>query len=418
MKRYLASTILLLFTGVFAGNVLAGPQHWGFGFGYLVLLEQGDSGNNVLSVYEPPLRVKDCPWLLRWRDSSGQYDDVVRNGITVGDFWPKPIGKEYLVAMTGNTGKGLTGRAFDPPEVFSTRPWKVLGEFVLPLPGLSKAEKLVAVASGSPLGGGSDSLLILTQEGDGERAYALCAYAPPKTPDAKDWRLVFSSMIDPEMIDGKEILGMACSDFGGYGEEQVGLLSDSEIIYVKPFIGEASMTQSIIFAGRDKLSAGPGKAGFFAADDFLKDGLAYIALGSDDGTVRFRTGPKPKELFKTIWVRENETFAGAKLDGQKVGEGADVMTGRLDNPAGKAIAAAGGRLFGYILMGCDERKEKIWMPWKFHGYDDVEISFANRTPVYRLGVPKKWQDGNWPWEPDDHYGWPFQRTKKSRTRST
>jgi hypothetical protein len=50
----------LCVTGLgFASAALAGPQHWGFGFGYLVTVEQNERGQRALSVYEPPLRVKD-----------------------------------------------------------------------------------------------------------------------------------------------------------------------------------------------------------------------------------------------------------------------------------------------------------------------------------------------------------------------
>jgi len=75
----------LCITGLgFASAALAGPQHWGFGFGYLVTVEQNERGQRALSVYEPPLRVKDGAWLLRWRDTSEQYKDVIPGAVAVG----------------------------------------------------------------------------------------------------------------------------------------------------------------------------------------------------------------------------------------------------------------------------------------------------------------------------------------------
>jgi hypothetical protein len=67
MNRHLKGIIRgLCITGLgLASAALAGPQHWGFGFGYLVTVEQSERGQRALSVYEPPLRVKDSAWLLR-----------------------------------------------------------------------------------------------------------------------------------------------------------------------------------------------------------------------------------------------------------------------------------------------------------------------------------------------------------------
>jgi hypothetical protein len=43
--------------------------------------------------------VKDGAWLLRWRDTSEQYKDVIPGAVAVGNFWPQPMGKEYVVAL-------------------------------------------------------------------------------------------------------------------------------------------------------------------------------------------------------------------------------------------------------------------------------------------------------------------------------
>lgn len=117
----------LCVTGLgFASPALAGPQHWGFGFGYLVTVEQNERGQRALSVYEPPLRVKDGAWLLRWRDTSEQYKDVIPGAVAVGNFWPQPMGKEHVVALRSGE-KGVELMVLDAPESFSRRPWHLLG---------------------------------------------------------------------------------------------------------------------------------------------------------------------------------------------------------------------------------------------------------------------------------------------------
>src|ERR1019366_8814046 len=146
------------------------------------------------------------------------------------------------------------------------------------------------------------------------------------------------------------------------------------------------------------------------AADFLKDGFAYVlAAARNSPALAFSTAPRLADPpFNTCWVRPGETFAGAKLAGQQVGESRPIMTGQRQAAFGNLVAAGAGRIFGYINPGCDERKAKLFIPWKYHGYNDAEISFVHRTPMYRMGVPKAWQDDNYPWEPDDHFGWPFK----------
>ena len=83
-----------------AATAAGGPQHWGFGFGYLVTLEENAGGQRALSVYEPPLRVSDGPWRLRWRDAGTPLDDVLPNGVAVGAFWPEAMGEAHVVLIT------------------------------------------------------------------------------------------------------------------------------------------------------------------------------------------------------------------------------------------------------------------------------------------------------------------------------
>ena len=55
MRYFAAITAAIIMLLLLAANCFPAPQHWGFGFGYLVVLEEDSSGKNVLSVYEPPL---------------------------------------------------------------------------------------------------------------------------------------------------------------------------------------------------------------------------------------------------------------------------------------------------------------------------------------------------------------------------
>jgi hypothetical protein len=423
--------LLLLIAGLTPAAV-AGPQHWGFGFGYLVTLEENDQGTRVLSVYEPPVHIKDADWLLRWRDASGQYQEALPGGLAVGNFWPETMGgKEYLVALCQTKDRGLVVRVYDPPEVFSTRAWKMLGEVaaseeqrkanIPPLTHLGGNE-VVACGAGDVLGLGRDQLCVLAvQPGDTPR-YSLGLYTPPEKPDGSAWTLhTLLGLIDLEKLDpqftGKPS-AMLVGDFWGQGEECVMLSFGPAQAYVR-FDGGRRMPmgkgQGSIVLGKPKLvakSTWPGAAPdaqHAVACDFLKDGFAYLAsLAPAAPPIEFSVAPRQAQRYKTCWVRPDETFAGAKLTDQQLGQTKTIMKAGRQAPAGKVVAVAAGRIFGYITASVDVRKEKLWKPWAYHGHNDVEISFAHRTPVYRLGVPKEWQDGDWPWEPDGHFGWPFK----------
>lgn len=397
--------------------VLAGPQHYGFGFGYLVTLEENDAGRTALSVYEPPLRVKDAPWLLRWRDTSEQYKKVLPNSLAVGDFWPGTMGaKEYVVALSTTEGGPPALMVLDPPEVFSSRPWKVLAQ--TPLPGWPAGAQVMAAAAGDVLGTPQSQFVILARQADGEDLYV---WTPGATVTAP-WALAALGKLPPASSDSavnsqERATAMTVADFWGTGQDSILLRTGQRSVYYR--LSSLDNTshpgtprQLQLNGGIVEASANrAGNSGTLVGCDFLKDGFAHIAqLPADakDTNVVFRVAPRQQQRYKTCWVRPDETFAGAKLAGQQLGEGREIMTGWREAPWGRVVAAGGGRIFGYIVMGVDERKEKLWKPWQFHGFNDVEISFVHRTPVYRLGCPKQYQDGQWPWEPDEHFGWPFK----------
>ncbi|MEW6251586.1 MAG: hypothetical protein AB1716_13135, partial [Planctomycetota bacterium] len=406
---------LLIVSGTAA--LFGGPQHWGFGFGYLVAVEEDAQGRRVLSVYEPPLRVKDGPWLLRWRDASGQYADVLPDGVVVGDFWPQAMGgKEYVLLLTSTPEAGLRLVALDPPEVFGTRPWKPAGEwrstplaeddpqrrfgdkFLPPLAQVVGGNRILAVAAGNLANLKRDHLIVLTADSRQPPNYALQIYAPPEEPGGADWT-IWAMVPLKSLLSGPEDrpLALAAADFWGTGKDVLLLMLPGRAVYfelkgtgtrtpaAQPGKGRRGADFTIArpnVVAQVPLERGWTPGDWVAAADFLKDGFAYVALGTGGADqVRFTTAPAREERFNTCWVRPDETFAGAKLAGQKPGEVRHIMTGVRQAAAGRVIAAGAGRIFGYIVAGVDERKEKLWKPWTFAGRNDVEISFAHRTPV-------------------------------------
>ena len=394
----------------FASAAFAGPQHWGFGFGYLVTVEQNERGQRALSVYEPPLRVKDGAWLLRWRDTSEQYKDVIPGGIAVGNFWPQPMGKEHVVALRPG-GKGIELIVLDAPESFSRQPWRMLGRSDYSS-NTNDGATLCGATAGDLLGRGADQLITLQDEGSGPRLPWLRLLAPPARPD-QPWSVIGKLNLYT-VLGTNEVLSLAAGDFWGAGQDLLALTAkspsggaSSEILFlrVQPRAGLELAAQIVV---RAPVTAEAPTA--LVAADFLKDGFAYVLETARNlPELAFRTAPRlADQPFNTCWVRPGETFAGAMLGGQQVGESRPIMRGQRQAPFGNLVAAGAGRVFGYVNPGCDERKAKLFLPWKYHGYNDAEISFVHRTPMYRMGVPKKWQDDNYPWEPDDHFGWPFK----------
>jgi hypothetical protein len=394
----------------FASAALAGPQHWGFGFGYLVTVEQNERGQRALSVYEPPLRVKDGVWLLRWRDTSEHYKDVIPGGVAVGNFWPQPMGKEHVVALRSGE-KGVELMVLDAPESFSRQPWRLLGQSDYSS-NKDDRDTLRGVTAGDLLGRGADQLITLHDEGSGRHLPWIRVLAPSEQPD-RPWSMLGKLNLNA-VVETDGILGLAAGDFWGTGHDLLAVAAKyptnskpSEIIFLRVQQRDGGELAAQIVA-RAPIAAEGSPA--LVAADFLKDGFAYVlAAARNSPALAFRTAPRlADQPFNTCWVRPGETFAGAKLAGQLVGESRPIMNGQRQAAFGSLVAAGAGRVFGYVIPGCDERKAKLFIPWKYRGYNDAEISFVHRTPMYRMGVPKQWQDDNYPWEPDDHFGWPFK----------
>ncbi|NUN50117.1 MAG: hypothetical protein HUU15_14920, partial [Candidatus Brocadiae bacterium] len=62
-----------------------GPQHWGFGQGYLAGLVTREDGSRDLVVWSGPARARDARWLVRWRHEkiAGPQQSA---WLAVGDF--------------------------------------------------------------------------------------------------------------------------------------------------------------------------------------------------------------------------------------------------------------------------------------------------------------------------------------------
>ncbi len=375
--------------------VVAGPQHWGFGFGYLVTLEEGAGGSRALSVYEPPLRVKDGAWRLRWRDASGQYQDVLPGCIAVGDFWPQAEGSEQLAALVRNARGELRVRVFDAPDVFSTGAWDVLGEteVVGPYLGGAVAEKVLSASAGDVLGRGGDQLVTLEPFGGAIGFDQIVVYTPPAGAREGRWEAVGKTPAPP----GLKPKALAVGDFWGVGRDQVAVLADGfsgpTIVYLEvDAAGDASLTTREIAR---EIIDGAALPNLFAGADFLKDGFAYVAFGGgeEDPNVAFRVAPRREQRYGTTWIGPDETFAGARLADQALGAGRRIMLGEREAAYGRPVAATAGRVFGYVAAAIRER-EAAWADYGMKLANDVEIAFVRRAPLYAA-------NGD-----DGRFGWP------------
>ena len=335
--------------------------------------------------------MKDGAWLLRWRDTSEQYKDVIPGGVAVGNFWPQPMGKEHVVALRSGA-KGVELMVLGAPESFSRQPWRLLGRSDYSS-NKDDRDTLRGVTAGDLLGRGADQLITVHDEGSGRHLPWIRVLAPPQQPD-QQWSVLGKLNLNA-VVETDAIVGLAAGDFWGTGHDLLAVAvkhpagsTPPEIIFLRVQQRDGVELAAQIVARAPIAAEGPHA---LVAADFLKDGFAYVlAAARNSPELAFRTAPRlADQPFNTCWVRPDETFAGAKLTGQQVGESRPIMTGQRQAAFGSLVAAGAGRIFGYVNPGCDERKAKLFIPWKYHGYNDAEISFVHRTPMYRMGVPKE-----------------------------
>ena len=367
----IALTVMAASLGV--NPCLAGPQHWGSGYPYLIAMERHD-GQDVLVAYEGPLRCKDAGWIERWVDSSGSLAGLVRGGMACGDFWPGEFGTDYLAALVGD-GATVTLKVLAPPEVFSTGPWTVMHTATLDV----AAASIRGVCAGDLLGRKSDQVLVLA----GQKIYLV---APPATPSENDWKVV--EVLDvPGAMKASHI---ACGDFWGDGRDSlaVGQVLNTGKLAVSYYEYDGKGL-SLITTDAARDVPVPEIGGLLAAD-FAKDGFDTLTIipADPEMPLQVRVAPRKGPDFKTGL---GPLYDGRALSRQWMpGTGGDsstlCMTGRLEERAGLSTAFTVGRIFGYVTSPLTTAVREQ------HAYDprpDAEIAFTHRFPQYSLfnGAP-------------------------------
>jgi hypothetical protein len=330
-----------------------------------------DARGARLSAYEPPLRAKNAVWLRRWVDSGARYNSVIPGGLSVGDFWPGGVGKEYAVLLT----KAPSGtRAFfaEAPEAFGTMPWKWSSGSSVKLQGV-----VLQSAAGDLLGQKKDQLLVLTSSPRGRQIEVWGVTGTPGSPILRR-----QAMIPVARNAG----GFVCGDFWGEGRDRIGLITANRIDFLKLTDGKLSPMVSAKMRG--------GKPGLAVSADFVKDGFDVLAVtGAETDSYSIFSAP----LLPGTKKKQGPVYTGRAMSGQPLPgfSGANqtfAMAARLDTRGG-IIGAGVGRVFGYV------RDTPISAIRKSHGIDprpDAEIAFTSRFPLYSLtkGAP--------------HYGWPLK----------
>ena len=352
---------------------LAGPQHWGSGYPYLIMMERhGDK--DVLVAYEGPLRCKDAEWIKRWVDSSGSLAGLVRGGLACGDFWPGEFGTEYLAALVKD-GSAVTLKVLLPPEVFSTSPWTVIHTRTLDV----DAASIRGVCAGDLLGRKSDQLLVLA----GQKLFVV---APPATPSENDWKVV--EVLDvPKAIKASHI---ACGDFWGEGRDSlaIGQVLNTGKLTVSYYERDGKGL-SLITADAARDVPVPDIGGLLAAD-FTKDGFDTLTIVPRDTRqpLQVRVAPRKGPDFKPGLgpLYNGRALSRQWLPGTGDASSTLCMKGRLEEGAGSSRAFAVGRIFGYVNSPLTTAVRKR------HAYNprpDAEIAFTHRFPQYSLfeGAP-------------------------------
>ena len=275
--------IAIVVRTLFITECIAGPQHWGSGYPYLIALQsQGDK--EALVAFEGPLRCKDADWIARWVDTSNSLSGLVRDGIACGDFWPGEFGTEYLAGLVKNSTT-VTLRVLVPPEVFSTKPWKVIRTSRLEI----DPENMRGVCAGDVLGRKSDQLLVLA----GQKLFVV---APPATPSENGWKAAATLDI-PKAIEASHI---ACGDFWGEGKDYVavGHVLNRGTFSISYYEYDGKELE-LVTADSAKDIPAPYPGGFLAAD-FTKDGFDTLTIIPQDRkqSMQIRVAPRKNTDYR------------------------------------------------------------------------------------------------------------------------
>lgn len=373
---YFAAAVL------FAGPVIAGPQHFGFGQGYFVALEQVGTTRR-LAVYETPIRAKDGTWITRWMDRTTDFSQVLPGGLAVGDFFPADVGKER-VALVSQTGGIYSFKVLNPPEYFCTGSWSaaVSGQADQPLTGT-----FLGTSAGDLTAIGKDSLLVLLRDTAGLKIASLT----PRSGKANVSWTVNQIFTVPD-VPG-DIRGFACGDFWKEKKDGIAIAARANGLTVLHFFQVSG--SSLVPIVNDGALDLPDLAPFgLTAGDYTKDGFDTLTLLPSDPAARLqvRSAPaKPAQAYNPGYVYNGKAYSGQWLPGNGGASSIVDMTGTLESSATR-LGVGAGRVFGYVISEPTTQLTYIGNP-------DAEIAFTYRTPTkfdrQPYGWPTKGETVNW-----------------------
>jgi len=344
-------------------GVLAGPQHWGFGFSYLAAIEDTPEGRR-LAVYEPPLRAKDGPWACRWLDRTTGFADVASGGAAIGNFWPSSFGREHLVVVTAGEG-AVTLRTYEPPEVFAVGPWTL--KATSGAVGISGA--FLGATAGNLRGLAKDQLVVALGDGG---AIRIAILVPPSAPSGTTWTRAAEAAL-PD-VSG-EWVGMACGDFWGEDKDYLAVATTVGGAVRIAFYGYNTGTNTFSLVATDAAGDLPViPRGGLTAADYEKDGFDVVTLVTADGTFELRAAPlKAGQGYSPGPEYTGKAYSGQWMPGSGGAASRVVMRGWFGAPATARLSVAAGRVFGYVSGELNQRFAANPGP-------DAQIAFMHRTP--------------------------------------
>ncbi len=355
------SLVLTAAAALISATSLAGPQHWGSGYPYLISLEKANNGVRLVA-YEAPLRAKNAVWIRRWIDTNPAYGKAP-GPVAAGDFWPKPVGKEYVALSLPN---GVV-QFIDAPETFGTMRWGWVGK-------INVAQGPKQLVSGDLLGEKRDQLLAVTNN-------QIKIWSISGTPAAPSATLAQTVELPADLVGAR----VACGDFWGDSTEELALLNlKNEIRYMGLVEGKLKEIK------RTRL---PGNVGYTLGVDWVKDAFDSLTVLSSNGVAKVYAAPLKPGGKKNLGPNyTSKAMSRQWLPGTDADKLTANMSGSLETP-GQLLGATTGRIFGYVNENTTTAVRKR------NGIDDrpdAEISFTSRFPIHNLteGAP--------------HFGWPFK----------
>lgn len=363
--------LAIMLPAVAADSLLAGPQHWGFGFPYLAVVEEV-GGQQRLAVYEPPLRAKDCVWPTRWLNASSDMTDVQAGGIAIGNFWPSSPGCEYLAAVRENTGS-LYVDIYAAPEHFSTGAWSKQSTSS----AITVTGSFLAATTGDLLDLGHDQLLITINVSG---TITVVILDPPTEVAGTDWTNSAQFTLPGS---GTDFRGIACGDFWAEDHDRIALATEQSSATQLSFYGYDSGTASLIVtdaAGDLPLLRTNG----LTAADYEKDGFDVLTLIHADGDFELRAAPaRAGDVYNEGSQYNGRALSGQWLPGNGGSSSRVVMTGSFDSSPNGRLAFAAGRIFGYITDGLGDQHA-------ISTESDAQVAFVHRSPRKDERLPYGW----------------------------